>query len=458
MKVRSGHLYQRKAGGPFYIQIRVDGKMITKRLTDEDGNPTANRRDAEKLKAVFMQPYLAGDAVDTLKAVQVKLADRQAEVDAWQDAENPPPELNQIWSRFMASPARPDSGESTLKVYSFKWQRFKTWLRKNHPAAQVKIPDGKEPPIYLRDVTKEQAALYAADLTTAKLSASSYNQHRNLLRMIWRVLAEESRLTDGNPWDGIHPRKLTALATRKRAITKAQFETLLTAVEGTPDLKDLFTVLAWTGLRLGDAVLMQWCAVDFPQKVITVAPMKTARRQGKQVFIPMFPAVLDILNRRQAGQVLNPAGYVFPVLAATYQRDPSAISKDVSKAFDKAGMQTTEQRAGRGKAVIVFGAHSLRHFFVTEATAAGMPGAMIRSITGHDSNEMLTHYQQIGVDLAADLAARIQDTTAQPKAITDGPAGDPLDVLRGLVRELAEQLTVDNVEEIRMLLNQAVSS
>ena len=245
MKVRSGHLYQRKKGGPFYVQIRVDGKTITKRLTDKDGNPTADRRKAEKLKAEFMQPYLAGDAVDTLKAVQAKLADRQAEVAQWEDDNNPPPELNAIWHRFLESPSRPDSGEATLYRYHSSWKRFKDWMRKNHPAAKVKTEDGKEPPLYLRDVTPELAAAYAKNLTAAKVSASTFNQHRNLLRMIWRVLADECRLT-GNPWDKITPKKLTPLANRKRALTPAQFDNLLSEVKTKPDLHDLFLVLAWT--------------------------------------------------------------------------------------------------------------------------------------------------------------------------------------------------------------------
>ena len=452
MKTRKGHLYQRKKNGPFYVQIRVDKKIIKKRLTDKDGNPVCNRREAENAKAEFMQPYLAGDAVDTLKAVQVKLADRQAEVAKWEDENNPPPELNEIWHRFLESPARPDSGESTLKQYHAEWKRFKDWMRKNHPAAKVKTEDGKQPPLYLRDVTPELAAAYVKNLNSDKVSPSTFNQHRNLLRMIWRVLAVECRLA-ANPWDNITPKKLTPLATRKRALTPAQFESLLAKVKTKPDLHDLFLVLAWTGLRLADAVLMKWGAVDFPNKVITLAPMKTARRQGKLVHIPIFPAVLEVLNRRQEGKVLNPKGYVFPELAARYQHEASAISKDITKAFEDAEIITTEDRAERGRAVVVYGAHSLRHFFTTAATAAGMPAAMIKSITGHATDQMLEHYQQIGADLASDLATRITGTTpaALVETLTepDKATSELTEGLRGQIRQLAEQLDAKNWKEIK---------
>jgi len=432
MKTRTGYLYQRKPGGTWYVRVMVDGKPIIK------STKTADRRKAETEKTKILEPYVAGDAVAVLENIATRLTGRKAELAAIEDELNPPPELNEIWHKFIESPSRPDSGESTLKQYSAEWKRFKAWLRENHPAAGQKTEDGKEPPMYLRDVTPDLAACYARKLTADKVSPSTFNQHRNLLRMIWRVLAKECRFTSGNPWDNIHPRKLATLANRKRALTKAQFDSLLAAVEGNPDLKDLFTVLAWTGLRLADAVLMKWGSVDFPQKVITLAPMKTARRQGKQVFIPIFPAVLDVLNRRQDGKVLNPSGYVFPVLVARYQHDPSAVSKDISAAFEKAGMDTTEERAERKKAVIVYGAHSLRHFFVTAATAAGMPGAMIKSITGHATDGMLEHYQHIGVELAADLAGRIQGTDTA--LLTESAPVDPAAIVKQ-VREFAQGIT-----------------
>lgn len=297
MKTRSGYLYQRTPGGNWYVRTMVAGKPITR------NTGTPNRREAEKRKAEIMASYAVGDEVTVLESVATRLTGRKAELAKWEDEQNPPPELAKIWRLFMQSPARPDCGDSTLKQYESEWKRFRAWLEEHHPAA-----------VCLHEVTPATAADYARDLTAAKVSASTFNQHRNLLRMVWRVLEDECRLT-GNPWDRITPRKLNSLATRKRALTPAQFETLLAAVEGDRDLQDLFVMLAWTGLRRADAVLMKWGAVDFARRVITLAPIKTARRQGKQVHIPIFPAVMDVLNRRQAGKVLNARGLVFPELA-----------------------------------------------------------------------------------------------------------------------------------------------
>ena len=359
---------------------------------------TGHRDKAKALDflAEKVAPFRAQNEVATMQAIQGRIEGLTAEAARLADAANPPLTIGDTWRAFLQSPSRPDSGPRTLQEYEGRWNRFEEWAGEQTPRLR-----------FLRDVQREHAAAYAADLAAAKVSASTFNQHRNLMRLVWRCLGEEARCT-GNPWDGIAPKKLNALATRKRALTPAQFEALLSATEGDPDLRDLLTLLAWTGLRLVDGVKLKWGAVDFARGVLTLAPQKTARRTGKVVHIPMFPAVRALLDARQSGSVLSPGRFVFPDLAALYDRDRgAALSKRIAAAFEKAGMETSEERDGRDRKAVVYGAHSLRHFFVTVATSAGMPAAMIKSITGHATDAMLEHYQQIGVELAGEVAARI---------------------------------------------------
>jgi integrase len=416
MKTRKGWLILR--GKTYHAAWKIGGKLFTKSTGQTD------KRNAMTRLAEIMEPYLVEDEARTLESVKARLEGAHAKLTAIDEARNPPPPVARVWDRFLASPARPDSGEATLLRYESEWKRFAAWLAREYADLQ-----------HLHQVTAAMVADYARDLAAAKVSASTYNQHRNLLRMVWRVLADECRLT-ANPWDKIMPRKLNSLANRKRALTPGQFDSLLSAVEGDPDLRDLFLLLAWTGLRRVDAVLLTWGSVDFARRVLTVAPVKTGRRTGKQIHIPMFPAALDVLNRRQKGRPLNPQGFVFPVLAKSYQHDPTVLTKNVSDAFKKAGMETTEERADRKRGVAVYGAHSLRHFFVSAATAASMPGAMIKSITGHATDGMLEHYQHLGADLAGELAAKIGNGNGTPKAL---PPARTVDA--EAVRAIAEGMT-----------------
>jgi integrase len=412
-----------KRNGVYYALWHFNGKRY------RESTKCTSKRDAELVLAEKVAPYLAQNKVAVLQSIEGRLRGAETEAAQLLDAANPPLAIGNTWRTFLASPSRPDSGDATLRQYAAEWNRFEDWVGDQEPRLR-----------FLRDVQREHAAAYAADLTAAKVSASTFNQHRNLLKLVWRCLGEEARCT-GNPWDGIAPKKLNALATRKRALTPAQFEALLAAAEGDPDLHDLLTLLAWTGLRLVDGVRMKWGVVDFAQNVLTLAPQKTARRTGKQVHIPMFPAVRALLDARQSGSVLSPGRFIFPDLADLYDRDRgAALSKRIAAAFEKAGMETSEERDGRDRKAVVFGAHSLRHFFVTVATSAGMPAAMIKSITGHATDSMLEHYQQIGMDMAGEIAARIANGK---------PPGPPSEVLE---IQSADKVPPEHNEALKAIL------
>jgi integrase len=436
MKTRSGYLFQKTTNGTWYVRTVVNGRTIVK------STETRKRREAEKARTRIMAPFVLGDQAVVLKAVTARLQDTEAAAEA---LANPPPEIERVWFRFEASPDRPDSGPSTLKQYQAEWDRFERWLTANNPTIER-----------IDQVDHKIAAAYAADLTAAKVSASTFNQHRNLLRMVWRVLLPNA----SNPWDMIKPHRLVALANRKRALTPAQFESLLAATECDHDLHDLLLLLAWTGLRLVDGVKLQWGAVDFRQGVIILAPQKTARRTGKEVHIPLFPAVRAMLDARQAGKVLAPARPVFPALVEEYDHDNSALSKRLATAFAAAGMETTEARADRARPVTVYGAHSLRHFFVTAASSAGMPAAMIKSITGHATDSMLEHYQQIGMGMAGEIAARIANGKPPgppPEALEIQSADKVPPAVREALKAILVALDNGDIDGARARLNDIIT-
>ena len=100
------------------------------------------------------------------------------------------------------------------------------------------------------------------------------------------------------------------------------------------------------------------------------------------------------------------------------------LTNRITRVFTEAGFQTNEARQGRQRKAVIFGAHSLRHHFVTAATEVGFPAKMIRTITGHATDDMLGHYQQIGKGLATELAARIGSTPQRLLAQGPEPAGN----------------------------------
>ncbi len=435
MKTQSGYLYKRGKNGNWYLRVVIDGNPVVKSLG------TTSKREAEKLRKELMHPLAVENRMDALRNIQGALTATGDELAELQKSATP---IKGAFWIYHKSPRRRDSGPGTLDKYESIYRRFEKWMTEKHPAA-----------VALETVTEAIVDQYAEDLKAAKFTASSFNQHKNFLKLLWKTLLPKA----ANPWQGIAPQELDSLASRKETPTQAQYENLLAVTENDPDLHGLLIILANTGLRLIDAVLLKWGAVDFRNGVLTVAPRKTARRKGKVVFIPLLPDAAQVLNARQAGTVLDPAGYVFSEFAETYQRDRSAIPKRIAKAFERAGMATKSEQAGRQRKLVLFGAHSLRHFFVTRATQAGIPVDTVRRWVGHSSVAMTDHYTHDSLQHAAALSARICGTGPQALALlpSQAPGGaDTAQSDRGALMAALDALDAGNLAAARDLIQEVV--
>jgi len=434
---RSTKGYLERRGRVYFAVWSREGRRY-RRTTGETDVAAARRKLAS-----LVAPFLAKDEAALLDALRGRAEGKRADADRLANELNPPLKVADAWQAFAASKRRPDSGASTLLQYASEWRRFAAWVDKTPPPVE-----------FLRDIGRDRADAYAADLDAAKVSPSTFNQHIRLLRLVWKVLAEQARCTL-NPWDGIRPRRLNALAARKHALAPGQLDALLAVTETDADLHDLIILLSWTGLRLVDGATLRWGAVDFRRGILTVSPRKTARRTGKELHIPLFPAARAMLDARQAGNVVRFDAPVFPTLDDLYTRDRSSLSARITKAFEQAGLNTAEEREGRKRRVVLYGAHSLRHTFVTAATAAGMPTAIVKRITGHASDAMLEHYMQDGPELAAEIAARLtapppRAALAPGRAAAEAPHSAAIRALRVRLDELTR--TAKTAAEIRAAL------
>ena len=163
MKRRTGYLFKR--GNNFYVSWKVNGKLFMKALRDDNGQPITTKREAEIARDKFMLPITTGDEASVLKSITGKLEDRKAELAKWEDEKHPPLIIGQTWHEFLASPNRPDSGDSTLRQYEFQWQAFADWMKEKHADLSV-----------VRDVTKEISEEYATSLNHGKFSAVHLQQ------------------------------------------------------------------------------------------------------------------------------------------------------------------------------------------------------------------------------------------------------------------------------------------
>ena len=260
-------------------------KYSSKSCAMNNGNSITTEREAEKAKDKLMAPFAVGNEADALESIAGKLEGRKGELAKWEDELHPPLSIGQAWSEFLASPNRPDSGESTLRQYEFQWQAFADWMKEKH--ADV---------LTLRDVTKEIAEEYASSLNHGRFSPSTYNKHLNLLTLVFRVVKHKAKLTS-NPWES--PKRGGNLQ-RKRLVTNSRRELTIDELRkvcqtATGELQTLLALGIYSGLRLGDCATLRWGEVDLPRAMIRRIPNKTARRNPKPVIVPIHPILRDML-------------------------------------------------------------------------------------------------------------------------------------------------------------------
>jgi integrase len=430
MRRRTGYLIRR--GKVFHAVWTVAGKKFMRTTGKRD------RREAETELRRIMEPFVAGDEITTLQNIAARIEGRSAELVRLDDERNPPLPLAGAWTAYMTAPSRPDSGPSTLPHYEGYFAVFVEWLKATH--SEVKA---------LRDVTRALAGEYAQHLSRERgLSANSFNKHVRFLELLFRVLSEPARLTV-NPWEAVQRKR--GVSESRRELTTDELKTVCSAASG--EMRLLFAVGIYTGLRLGDAATLRWAEVDIPRRIIRRIPNKVARRNPRPVLIPIHASLAAMLaEARSAGMTEE----VLPETAALYRRSTAALSNVIQKHFIRCGVRTIKKDTGTGtnrRAIVEVGFHSLRHTFVSLCRESNAPLAVVEAIVGHSNPAMTRHYTHVSELAAAHavngLPALMGDTS--PPAL---PAADPLADIKARILALAGQIGSKNWRSIKAELLQ----
>ena len=386
---------RRRANQTGTLERRGDGHWLARwyvytphgdRLRKSKAIHAATLADAERQ----LRELTEGNALITREKV---IRSRLAELDAVRDEigrlerERPALAVADAFEAYLRSPDRPQSGTRTLDGYAAQFGRFAGWMARRFPD----VPE-------LRGVTRGMAAEYLSELA-ATASPNTYNKHASLLRLVWRTVGAEARCTS-NPWENVR-RKVQPKTNGRRALTLDELARVCLPLTG--EMRLLFALGLYTGLRLGDCALMEWGAVDMARRVIVTVPRKTART-GRTVEVPIHPALLAMLaeippERRR--------GHVLPETAELYGRDCSGLARRIRAAFKAAGIETGAKVAGYARGVARVGFHSLRHTFVSLMGNAGAPLALVQSIVGHSNPMMTAHYFHARTDALADAVSAL---------------------------------------------------
>jgi integrase len=170
-----------------------------------------------------------------------------------------------------------------------------------------------------------------------------------------------------------------------RAMTAEQLDTFLRAADRVAPLYyPLLFTMARTGLRLGEAVALEWDDVDLAAREITVSRTFSGGKvgtpkSGKARSVDMSHALAELLHNMDVARKAEalevggePASLVFPGQGG--QRfDQSRISKVFKRTLKAAGLPLS------------LSPHSLRHTFAIMLIRNGAPLTYVRDMLGHSS-------------------------------------------------------------------------
>lgn len=154
----------------------------------------------------------------------------------------------------------------------------------------------------------------------------------------------------------------------------------------------ILSVLAYTGCRRSDALLLQWKDINFREGTISIYRKKTKSYD----YLPMHPKLMDALKQYYAEHRFQPKGPLF--LSKKGKRlSVTAMKKVLEKYVKYSGIQKD----------FSITPHTFRHSFITNNVKAGVSLPEIQAYTGHSDLESLKAYVHFSIEDKKNLISKI---------------------------------------------------
>jgi integrase len=321
-----------------------------------------------------------------------------------------------MWKRKPWNVNRRGSTERPLSAGSIKdnrilWTKFAKWA----DTQELRFAE---------NITSKEAIAFRDSLLAAKLSGDRINK----AIMACLVMFDLSEIVP-NPFVGI--RKQAHRPASRRELTADELTAVCQAAKG--ELRPLFAIGLYTGMRLGDACSLEWAEIDAGCTRIQRVTSKT----GKEIVVPIHPVLAAILQEMPR----DDSGPVMPELAGSYNESTSRVSRWIQAHFTRCEIKTHKPKTGgkSGKrAVVEVGFHSLRHSFITISAREGAPLHVIQALVGHASPAMQRIYLHASQADAERAIAALPSITGE---------ADPEAADRAKLASLAQSLPIGQVRE-----------
>ncbi|WP_269523028.1 tyrosine-type recombinase/integrase [Coraliomargarita parva] len=315
-------LYRNTSSGRYYALVKRNGRQIRKSLKTQD------RKLAERCLKEFLASIGRIDPSGESRQIRFE-------------------ELGPQWLQVHNASLKPSSADRNERCYKqllpyFKGSRISDIRRTDCQSWEVKR--GK------------------------KLNSSTFNKEMEVLRGIFDYAIERG-ITLENPASILKRRKI-----QSKAIlipTHDEFEKLVSGIskldERAKEAAHLVQLLAFSGMRLGEAINITWDEVDFDKDRFTVSGGEVGTKNHETRIVPLFPRLKEFLLKLKS--------------ANAEEERPRIIGIESAK---KALIS-----ACKGQNLPHFTHHCLRHYFVSNAIEKGIDFKTIAAWVGHKDGGLL---------------------------------------------------------------------
>jgi len=411
----SGSVFRPKGRTRYYYEFTFGGKVHRKSLKTDDWDEACQR--AARISA----PLQFQKTAETYKRLQLEIDLAEQEVQVYVTP------LVDVWQKFLAS------GEHVGCRQERDWRNFLKWIRAHQPGI-----------LNLSDLRREHMLEYRTTLA-AQYSASTVNRKMMDIRRIFNTLDPECP-RERDPFYRI--RNLSSDPRGRRNLTLDEIGTLVSAAEG--ELRTLLAIGIYTGLRLGDAITLQWEQIDQVRGIIRLEAGKNRHRKARPVFIAVHPALAALLKNVQPDPAQR-KGYVLPEFAGTYtgRAGPPHIARRLRLFFDAHLQDTRHSAEGYARHCAKVGFHSLRHSFATICAEQGVPRAAVQAVLGHSTNITDRVYTHVGIESLARSMRALPNVLGVTTAADDD---DPVSRAIARMDDASDEDWRDRWRELRTVL------
>ena len=175
--------------------------------------------------------------------------------------------------------------------------------------------------------------------------------------------------------------------------TSGQVRDILAAAK--PPYRELYQLLAETGLRIGEAIWLTWDDVDFQNNVLHIRAKEDWRpKTGDRRVVPMSPAVRKLLRTL-------PRNYDWVFTARPSRKCPRE-GRQISDRRALAHLKTVLRRVQLPGHL-----HTFRHTFISRALTSGTAEAIVRQWVGHVDDEVLRWYTHVADQISQNAMSQL---------------------------------------------------